>query len=292
MVRITEFRITMPVSIDEYQRAQAFMKTKMQMENTTGHEGVEVLASQPFENEELGSGHFSHFIYHLQSKAPAWVRALAPSGALRMEEKNWNAYPHSKTELRCPYFSKFKITIESMHIADRGETENALNLPAEKLSLRKVDKVDIASVERDMWTRMIAKSGIDPSKYRSAKMDRGPLLPGWQESCEPVMTAYKLVTVDAPYWGFGKKMEQAVISGERALFLEAHRKQFGWIDEWSELSMDDVRRVERENIESLRKNLVLHNKVAPEAFDESAANGYHPDADVGDEGKEAPALSK
>lgn len=26
------------------------------------------------------------------------------------------------------------------------------------------------------------------------------------------MTAYKLVTVDAPYWGFGKRLEQAFLA--------------------------------------------------------------------------------
>jgi hypothetical protein len=33
-----------------------------------------------------------------------------------------------------------------------------------------------------------------------------------QETCDPVMTAYKLVTVDAPYWGFGYRLEQAALA--------------------------------------------------------------------------------
>lgn len=33
-----------------------------------------------------------------------------------------------------------------------------------------------------------------------------------QNRCDPVMTAYKLVTVDAPYWGFGYRLEQALIA--------------------------------------------------------------------------------
>lgn len=33
-----------------------------------------------------------------------------------------------------------------------------------------------------------------------------------QDRCDPVMTAYKLVTVDAPYWGFGYRMEQALLA--------------------------------------------------------------------------------
>lgn len=33
-----------------------------------------------------------------------------------------------------------------------------------------------------------------------------------QDSCDPVMTAYKLVTIDAPYWGFGYRLEQALLA--------------------------------------------------------------------------------
>ncbi|CAI7778263.1 unnamed protein product [Closterium sp. NIES-53] len=128
---------------------------------------------------------------------------------------------------------------------------------------------------------------------------------GEQEACEPVMTAYKMVTVDAPYWGFGKRLELFVLAphacfcsllplfsvlsfpllsspllpsplpfpllggqGERALFLEGHRKCYGWMDEWCELTMDDVRRIEKDNIEAMRKNLALNNKVAPDEYNE------------------------
>lgn len=33
-----------------------------------------------------------------------------------------------------------------------------------------------------------------------------------QERSDPVMTAYKLVTIDAPYWGFGSRLELALIA--------------------------------------------------------------------------------
>ncbi|KAL4588667.1 hypothetical protein LXL04_001559 [Taraxacum kok-saghyz] len=32
------------------------------------------------------------------------------------------------------------------------------------------------------------------------------------DQCKHVMTAYKLVTLDAPYWGFGSRLEQALIA--------------------------------------------------------------------------------
>ncbi|KAK2975391.1 hypothetical protein RJ640_012402 [Escallonia rubra] len=69
----------------------------------------------------------------------------------------------------------------------------------------------------------------------------------FQDSCNPVVTAYKLVTIDAPYWGFGSRLEQALLSGERALFLESHRNCFAWIDEWYGLTVEVMPELEKQS---------------------------------------------
>ena len=33
-----------------------------------------------------------------------------------------------------------------------------------------------------------------------------------QDSCVPVMTTYKLVTMDAPIWGLGERLEDCIIA--------------------------------------------------------------------------------
>ncbi|KAJ0960093.1 hypothetical protein J5N97_000125 [Dioscorea zingiberensis] len=88
---------------------------------------------------------------------------------------------------QCPYFTKFQLTIETVHRADNGQSENVHGLSKEILAARDVEIVDIASSARDYW------SYVDTSS--------------------PVMTAYKLVTIDAIYWGFGYKLEQAFAIG-------------------------------------------------------------------------------
>ncbi|CAI5506766.1 unnamed protein product, partial [Closterium sp. Naga37s-1] len=117
--------ITMPFSLEEYHVGHTYMRSRMQMENTKGREGVEVIASEPFKDDVLGEGHYSHVVHHFQGRAPAWIRALAPLKALRLEEKNWNAYPRSRMELSCPYFTNFKIVVDTYHLADRGDADNA-----------------------------------------------------------------------------------------------------------------------------------------------------------------------
>ncbi|XWS73744.1 hypothetical protein CRYUN_Cryun02cG0155000 [Craigia yunnanensis] len=146
----------------------------------------------------------------------------------------------------CPYFTKFYLTIETVHRADNGTSENVHGLNEEQLAARRLEIIDIASVATDYWSYAIGSNSFDFSKFKSAKTGRGPLLDGWQDNCNPVMTAYKLVTVDAPYWGFGYRLEQALLAGEKALFMESHRNCFGWVDEWFGMTMQQICELEQQ----------------------------------------------
>ncbi|XP_047971690.1 phosphatidylinositol transfer protein 2-like isoform X2 [Salvia hispanica] len=262
MVQIKEFRIVMPLSVEEFQVAQMYMVMKMQQQNTNSTEGVEVLENRPFEDDEFGKGQYTLKIYRLQSKAPTWLTAFAPADALVMQEEAWNAYPRCKSVIKCLYFTRFILTIETIHTAGCGLSDNVHGLTKEQLAIRQVEALDIASDYNDYWSYMIGASNFDFSQFQSAQTGRGPLLDGWQEQCYPVMTAYKLVTIDAPYWGFGSKLEQALLAGEKALFLESHRNCFGWIDEWYGLNVDMMRELEKQSDSSLNEKLGRPGLVA------------------------------
>ncbi|KAG7214296.1 hypothetical protein INR49_023184, partial [Caranx melampygus] len=92
---IKEYRIILPVSVEEYQVGQLYAVAEASKSETGGGEGVEVLVNEPYENDGQ-KGQYTHKIYHLQSKVPGIVRALAPKGALEVHEKAWNAYPYCR----------------------------------------------------------------------------------------------------------------------------------------------------------------------------------------------------
>jgi hypothetical protein len=56
-------------------------------------------------------------------------------------EEAWNSYPHCVTVIVNGYLAKnkFYICIESQHLADSGDTENALHMSASELKQRKVE---------------------------------------------------------------------------------------------------------------------------------------------------------
>ncbi|KAG4198257.1 hypothetical protein ERO13_A05G074866v2 [Gossypium hirsutum] len=246
MVQVKEFRIVMPMSLEEYRVAQTFMVLKMQQQSTNEAEGVEVLENKGFEDDVYGKGQYTSKLYRLQSKAPSWLTTLAPKDALIMQEESWNAYPRCKQVYNCPYFAKLSVTIETIHLEDNGKSENVHGLNKEQLAARQVEFIDITMPTTDYWSYAVGNGNFDFSTFKSEKTGRGPLLEGWQENCNPVMTAYKLVIIKAPYWGFGGKLEQALLAGERALFVESHRNCFGWIDEWYGMTVEQLSELEEQ----------------------------------------------
>ncbi|KAK4370367.1 hypothetical protein RND71_009842 [Anisodus tanguticus] len=147
------------------------------------------------------------------------------------------------------------MTVETIRKADNGCSENVHDLRKQQLAARQVEIIDIASAVSDYWSYIVGRSTEDLSNFKSARTGRGLLLNGWKDHCSPIMTAYKLVTIDVPYWGFGGKLEQALMAGERALFLESHRNCFSWIDEWFGLMTEMMRELERESDYSLNNKL-------------------------------------
>jgi hypothetical protein len=71
----------------------------------------------------------------------------------------------------------FSIVIESLHLPDKGDQYNVHELAGEKLKMREVVMIDIAA---DPVAPSDYKASEDPSKFRSHKSGRGPLVGNWQ----------------------------------------------------------------------------------------------------------------
>ncbi|XP_041097054.1 phosphatidylinositol transfer protein alpha isoform isoform X1 [Polyodon spathula] len=251
---IKEFRVILPISVEEYQVGQLYSVAEASKNETGGGEGVEVLKNEPYENNGE-KGQYTHKIYHLQSKVPATVRMLAPAGALNIHEKAWNAYPYCRTIITNEYMKDdFLIKIETWHKPDLGKQENVHGLDPDTWKNVEVVYIDIA--DRSLVHQRDYKPDEDPSKFKSAKTGRGPLGPDWKKELSqktdcPHMCAYKLVTIKFKWWGLQNKVENFIQKQERRLFTNFHRQLFCWIDKWVELTMEDIRRMEDETKKEL-----------------------------------------
>ncbi|XP_019741130.1 membrane-associated phosphatidylinositol transfer protein 2 isoform X6 [Hippocampus comes] len=285
---IKEYRIPMPMSVEEYRIAQLYMIQKKSREESCGEgSGVEILKNKPYTDGPGGTGQYTHKVYHIGMHIPSWFRSILPKAALRVEEESWNAYPYTRTRYTCPFVEKFSIDIETYYMSDTGNQPDVFNMSAADKRQRTVDPIDIVT---DPIAPHEYKAEEDPRLYKSAKTQRGPLLDDWIEEYNnnpgrtPVMCAYKLCKVEFRYWGMQSKIERFIHDvGLRKVMVRAHRQAWCWQDEWYGLTMEDIRQLE------LETQLTLARKMAQFCLVEEAteANGDTPPAVKEQEVKEA-----
>ncbi|XP_051777531.1 membrane-associated phosphatidylinositol transfer protein 2 isoform X9 [Erpetoichthys calabaricus] len=279
---IKEYRIPLPMSVEEYRIAQLYMIQKKSREETCGEgSGVEILKNHPYTDGPGGSGQYTHKVYHIGMHIPSWFRSILPKAALRVEEESWNAYPYTRTRYTCPFVEKFSIDIETYYKPDTGDQVDVFNLSSAEKRQRILDPIDIV---KEPIPPHEYKAEEDPKLYKSEKTRRGPLPDNWIEEIKsnpskmPIMCAYKLCKVEFRYWGMQSKIERFIHDvGLRKVMVHAHRQAWCWQDEWYGLAIEDIRQLE------LETQLMLAQKMAQfscnEEAEQNGANASHSDKD-------------
>ncbi|XP_046806626.1 phosphatidylinositol transfer protein alpha isoform-like [Lucilia cuprina] len=245
-MQIIEYRITLPLTVDEYQVAQLFTLNESLKTETNNKKAI-VLRNEYFSNYPLlnsgkfSSGQYTSKIYQWSARIPQFLKTILGQEALEVHEEAWDAYPYCRTIITNSVYMKdrFYIKIESLHLAnDRGDQDNVHELPEELLKQRKVIHIDIAY---DTVSAKDYQANEDPTKFQSLKTGRGPLVGSlWRQTCQPVMTCYKLVTCEFKSFGIQNTLETLLQRFERRIFTNFHRKLFCLIDRWYDLKFNDM----------------------------------------------------
>jgi Phosphatidylinositol transfer protein len=195
-----EYRIPIPVSLDEYNKALRYVIARV-AESTTGEpgEGVEILVSEPFgPDNELGmreGGVHTEKLLRFRSRMPALMRRIIPTSVTEIHESSWFSNANGsrcKTVYRNPFLGdRFYLSIESNHVAGVDTEENAVELAPEQLARREVVYLDIAA---NVPAKLL---GEDPSTFVSEKTGRGRLLPGWWNAVKAAEKADAELDADA-----------------------------------------------------------------------------------------------
>ncbi|CAH0548016.1 unnamed protein product [Brassicogethes aeneus] len=264
---IKEYRIPLPLTVEEYRIAQLYMIAKKSREESSGAgSGVEILINEPYKEGPGGQGQYTKKIYHVGSHLPGWIKGILPKTALMVEEEAWNAYPYTKTRYTCPFVEKFSLEIETYYFPDNGHQENVFKLQGSDLRNRIVDVIDVV---KDVLYGADYVKDEDPLHYVSEKSGRGPLSNDWLEEYwdelkgksqphngKSLMCAYKLCRVEFRYWGMQTKIEKFIHDiALRKTMLRAHRQAWAWQDEWHGLTMEDIREIEKQTQQALKRKM-------------------------------------
>ncbi|CAG8594619.1 12224_t:CDS:10 [Dentiscutata erythropus] len=191
--------------------AQLYSVAEASKAETSGGEGVEVIKNESYDNGKE--------LWHPAERLNFTKKRGMPTLIVRQ-----NGYMKEN----------FKLITESMHIDEsRGEVENALNISEDLLEKRKVVIIDVAN---DPIEAKDYQEDEDPTLFHSEKTGRGPLKGDWIKTVTPVMTCYKLVTIEFKWFGLQTKME--------AFTQDFHRQVFCWTDKWFGMTLEDIRELE------------------------------------------------
>ncbi|XP_023677888.1 cytoplasmic phosphatidylinositol transfer protein 1-like isoform X1 [Paramormyrops kingsleyae] len=249
---LKEYRICMPLTVEEYRVGQLYTISKHSHEESDKGEGVEVVRNEPHLDPVHGEGQITEKRVHLSSKLPSWARALVPR-IFYITEKAWNYYPYTITEYTCSFLPKFSIHIETKYEDNCGSSENIFGQEKSGCDL----EVDFLDIAHDKIPERHYESSEDLRCFSSTKTGRGPLKEDWKETSQPIMCSYKLVGVKFEVWGLQTRVEQFVHKVIRDILLVGHRQAFAWVDEWYDMSMDEVRQYERETQEATNEKVGL-----------------------------------
>ncbi|KAM9724491.1 cytoplasmic phosphatidylinositol transfer protein 1b [Menidia menidia] len=234
-----EYRICMPLTVEEYRIGQLYMISKHSCEQSGGGEGVEVVRNEPDTHPQHGQGQLTEKRIYLSSKLPSWARAFVPR-FFYVTEKAWNFYPYTITGECASFLPKFSIRIETRFENNNGHNDNVFEdtpTPGENVSF-----LDILS---DPIPEKHYKESEDLSHWQSTKTDRGPLEKGWIDQHKPIMCSYKRVKCSFEVYGFQTRTEEFIHRNIRDILLVGHRQAVAWTDEWHGLSLDEVREYEQ-----------------------------------------------
>ena len=122
--------------------------------------------------------------------------------------------------------------------------------------------MDFVDIAYDDISPKHYKEEEDLKTWQSEITGRGPLAQDWlKKDLKPMMCSYKLVSVCFEVWGLQTKVEDYVHRAIREILLVGHRQAIAWIDEWFNMTEDDVRKYESE-MHTVTNEKVLQQTVA------------------------------
>ncbi|KAL0985162.1 hypothetical protein UPYG_G00153610 [Umbra pygmaea] len=254
---VKEYRICMPLTVEEYQIGQLYMISKHSCEQSGGGEGIEVVRNEPDVHPQYGPGQFTEKRIYLTSKLPSWVKTFVPR-IFYVIEKAWNFYPYTLTEYSASFVPKFSIRIETRFENNNGDNNNVFgDTPTPSESVNHLDILDDPIPDKHY------KETEDLSRWVSVKTGRGPLVSGWRKDSNPIMCSYKRVQCSFEVYGFQGRTEEFIHKNIQDILLVGHRQAVAWTDEWHGMTLKDVREYEQQTQE--QTNSKLKSYIATDA---------------------------
>ena len=264
----------MPLSSSEAEVGLLYITLQAMYEEAGDGSGTVFVHNQAYnysESEQFPpqytSGQYTYKIHKSGDRLPWWVRPFIGGAKSDLHEESWNSHPFFRTVLTLPDLlrDKFSVVLDSLVVEDdkRGETDNVFNLEEDDLEIREVINIDICE---EMFEDTCNE---DPTKFRSVKTGRGPLdKKDWMDKANPIITIYKLLVVELeiPRTLIPNRFKAFLVRMVTKMNWKYIRKMICCMDDWINLTLKDIRKLEKECAERLPEEMLKEGKVMATPF--------------------------
>ncbi len=234
---LKEFQMPLPFTVEEYYIGALYMCARGMAEDSTKDDGIEVLENIECEKDGR-KGRYTRKMFHIRSYLPRYLQAVTPHGLFNMLETSTNMYPVMTTVYHASLLGdRFVLEIKSNHVVGDCDQRNALRMSKKDLKRREIDVIDIV---KDVLDEQNDEPDFHPS------CQPVPLKDDWRDTSNPMMTAYKSVKVKLAIPGIQGRAERFIVDLVRQVFLKYHRKCYAWAPIWRELTLEQIREIERD----------------------------------------------
>ena len=258
-MRIVEFRIILPLKLEQCQKACVYSCYKLGAETKgqSASEGVEFVESRDYD-ENGEKGHYTHKILHLKSFVPAVIRWVVPDKYLHIAEKSHDGFPHYFTEYDMPGMGPdFVLTTEGKHFdytSDCQLPENSFNYTEEELAQREIRYLDILDgpyqdAEVSLQGFSFPEEGIQLMTGNGKYNEKEP--PAWTKTYKGPMTCCSKAVKFHFHWrGIQTAVEAFVLnSSYTQVFLKNHRGMVKWAPEWHKVTLEEIINMEKAKLD-------------------------------------------
>ena len=260
---IAEFRIPMPFTSDEMEVGLLYTIVQAMYEEAGDGTGTKFLYNEPYNYpdsehfpSQFRSGQYTYKIHITGDRLPWWIKLFFGGQKGDIHEESWNSHPFFNTIITLPnlFGGKFHGVMKSM-LVDL-ENDNFFNLGEDDLEKRKIVDIDIAG-------KMFESYEDDPTQFKSEKTGLGPLSDDWMEKTDHITNNYKLMEIDLSiaHEMIPERFKDFVIRMTTKVLWKYYRKMFCTMDEWINLTMDDIRKLEKECAERLPEEMRKEGKM-------------------------------
>lgn len=260
---IREYRILMPLTVEEYRIGQRYMIARAQYE--AGFEGDKVVQinSNSCFNDKYGHGTYRQKNYHLDRHFPSWAQKFLPNDPFFVNEESWSYYPiYNLAKFSSQLTNRISLEVESCYEDNFGTNDNALNLSPEELAQREIIYIDVVN---DVMSNSSKDALTTLKGFQSKKICRGPFADNWA-ALFPGMCSYKVFKLRVDIFGIKTIAESTIQSKLQEVLLKSHRESVLWLDEWIDITEGEI--IEMENMLDVSSKLHL-GKIAKDEIDQN-----------------------